>query len=221
MILEGGLELLQGPVLGRLGHSPESIDLGTRVPEGDLAADDGGHIIGGVQHDLAEEHVLQGEDGDGVVLGGKALKSLEKVRVRRLKVLLLRVKNSGLDIKRGLEEGRAVDGVCGGAGRGEGGLGLGDVAELEADLGFEELHLNEEHLVIKPLQFGQKGANELERLGKLPVVEVEGDKPGLQGLAKVDPLLLRGPDDTLLTELNLQVLGSRDLGEEVNQGSHY
>lgn len=220
MLLQSGLKFLQGPVLGSLGNRPEGIDLGALVPEGHLATDDGGHIIGGVEHDLAEEHVLEGKDGGGVVLGGEPLQGLKEVRVGGLEVLLLGMEDAGLDIKRRLEERGAIDGVGGGAGRGEGGLGLGDIPELEADLGLEELHLDQEHLVIQPLELGEERANELEGLGELPVVQIEGNEPGLERLPQVDPLLLRGPGNTLLAQQDLLVPGARDLGQEVNQGFH-
>ena len=64
-----------------------------------------------VEHDFAEEHVLQSEEGVGVILRAHVLEGLKEVRVCGRVVLVFRVEDTGLQVELGLEVWWAVYGV--------------------------------------------------------------------------------------------------------------
>ena len=90
----------------------------------------------------------------------EAFHRFEKVGVGRLVVLVFGVEHAGHVVELGLEVGRAVDRVGGGPGRGQGGLGLGQVVEGQGDFRFEQVDAGEEELVVELLERSQEGRDE-------------------------------------------------------------
>lgn len=86
-------------------------------------------VVVKVQHDLAQQHVLQRGGGLGrLVLRVVAVQRLDEVGEGGVEVLVFGVQHAGLHVQACLEEGWGVDGGGGGARAGEGGTALGDVA---------------------------------------------------------------------------------------------
>ena len=76
-----------------------------------------------IEHDLAEQHVLEREERLRVVLLREVLERLVEVRVCGDVVLVFRVEDTGLEVELRLEVWRAVDGVGGGSCGGQRSLG--------------------------------------------------------------------------------------------------
>jgi hypothetical protein len=82
-------------------------------------------IIRIAQHNLAQQHVLESDQGAHMLNTVVALEGLVKVGERRFEVPLVgRMQNARLQIKGGLDFGRTVDCVGRGAGGCEGGTRL-------------------------------------------------------------------------------------------------
>ena len=92
------VESLEGAVLVCLRHSFHGIYVCSNILETSFGIDDGGDISCVVRHNLAEEHVLQFENRLGVIQSTTLLKRLIEIRVCRLVVMLLGMKQSRLSI---------------------------------------------------------------------------------------------------------------------------
>jgi hypothetical protein len=116
----------------RLGNGAHGLELSAGVTQRQLAVNQRGDIFGlstrqhgpqltrvtyAVGHDLAQQHVLQAQDGLGTVGRSVVLKGLVEVRVARLVVTLLGVQRAALNVEVGLQCRRAVDSVGSRAGR--------------------------------------------------------------------------------------------------------
>lgn len=80
-----------------------------------------------VQHNLTQKHVLQRAQCAIVALGTEVLEGLEEVGVGGGIILVFGVEDTGLEVERGLEVGRAVYRIGGGSGGSQGGLWEGRV----------------------------------------------------------------------------------------------
>ena len=82
------------------------------------------------------------------------------------------MEDARLHVELGLEGRGAVDRVGGGAGRGEGGLGLGEVDEGVVDARLEQVHLGEDHLVVEFFQLAEQRVDQVQGLFVVLVVDV-------------------------------------------------
>lgn len=216
---ETGLEIREGPILGSFRDRLHRFDVRTGVLEGELPPDDVLHVLRLVEHYLGEQHVLEGE-GRLLRLGGVVpLEGLVEVGVGRLEVSLVgRVQDAGLQVEGGLDAGRAVDRVGRGPGRGERGPGLGQVGQGVVSLALEQLHLDEQVLVVELLELLEQGRPEGEGLPEHGRVVVERDQPGLEALAQEGALLGLGPLDALLAQLHAALDPALQVEEHLDEG---
>lgn len=92
--------------------------------------------------------------------------------VRGLVVLVFGVEDPRLHVELSLEGRRAVDRVGGGAGRGQRGLGLGEVDKGVVDAGLEEVDLGQDHLVVELLQLAEETVDQVQGILVVLVVNV-------------------------------------------------
>mmetsp|Transcript_15424 Transcript_15424/g.30922 ORF Transcript_15424/g.30922 Transcript_15424/m.30922 type:complete len:338 (-) Transcript_15424:58-1071(-) len=215
-----GYQLLERAILVRGGHFTHRLQLLPPVLERVLPVYQPWHLLRVVGHDLAEEHVLEGGDGAGVVLGLESLKGLVEVGVGRLVVFLLRVQRAALRVDLGLEERRAVDGIGGCARRGERSLAPGHVAQLVVCAALHEVDFNQQRLIVKFLHLPQQLTDQRKRCGVVFHLEIHAGKLCLDTVAQEGALLLLTPLDSVEAQLHLHPIGTRDLGHELYQRSH-
>lgn len=160
---EGALVLFQGAVAVGTGNGLHGLEVLAGVLDGLLRCHELVHVIDEVEHNLAEQHVLQRRLGlVALVLGVVAVQGLDKVGKCRVEISVLGVQHAALHVEVGLQQRGCVDAGCARAGAGEGGAGLGDVAEGVVDAGLEELDLDQTQLVVEALQFAEQAVDECE-----------------------------------------------------------
>ena len=116
-----------------------------------------------------------------------------------------------------MEEWRAVDGGCSGASGGECGTAFGDVAESVVDSAFEELHFDEDELVIEAFEFFEQAVDERKGFVVGLLLHVEANEAYFKTLAQEALPLLHGPFDAGLGDGYLWLEGVGDGSEEVEQ----
>jgi len=104
-----------------------------------------------------------------------------------------------------------INGVTGRTGSGQGGLGLGQIAEGVVDSCLDEVRLDEQLLVIKFLEFTQELIDQGEGVRVLSAVEEERGEAGLDALTQEGTFLGDAPGDDLGREGGE---GGREGGDE-------
>lgn len=196
---EGALVLLERTVAVRTSNGLHGLE----VLAGILDCLLGGHelvdVVYQVEHNLAEQHVLEGGLGTrALVLGVIAVEGLDEVGECGVEVLVFGMEHTALHIEVGLQQRRCVHagGAC--TGTGQGGAGLGDVAQGVVDSGFEELDFDEAQLIVETLEFTEKAVDEGEGVVVRQLRHVEGDEADFEVLALERSALCGGPFDAVL-----------------------
>ena len=153
-------------------------------------------VVDEVQHDFAEEHVLEGGRGFGrFVLRVVAFERFDEVGKGRVEVLVFGVQHAGLHVEPGLQEGRGVDG-CGRRARGcQCRAGFGLVAEGVVDAGFEQLDFDEDEFVIEAFELFEEAVDESEGVVVGLLLHVEGYEARFEVLTKEASTFGDGPFD--------------------------
>ena len=179
------LILLQAAVRVRAGHGFHRVQVLAGVFEGVLGSHERVDVVAEVQHDLAQQHVLQGRGGlESLVLRSVALHGLDEVRKGRVEVAVLGVQLAGLHVQVGLQERRAVDARGAGAGGGQGGAAFGHVAEGVVDFALEQLDFDEHELVVQPFELLEQVVDECEGIIVCLLLHVQADESHLEVLAQ-------------------------------------
>lgn len=191
---EGALVLLEGAVGVGAGDGLHGLEVLAGVALGLLGGHERVDVVGEVEHDLAEQHVLQGGGGARRgLLGVVAVEGLDEVRVGRVEVLVHGVQHARLHVEVGLQQRRRVDRGGARAGARQRGARLGDVAERVVHPRLEQLHLDEHQLVVEPLEFPQQAVDEGQRVVVRLLGHVQRHQPRLEVLAKEAPSLRGRP----------------------------
>ena len=182
---QGALVLLERSVAVGAGDGLHGLERLAGVLDGLLRGQELVDVVGQVEHDLAEQHVLQRGLGPlRLVLRVVAVQSLDEVAEGRLEVLVLGVQHARLHVEVGLEQRRGVDRGGARARAGEGGAGLGDVAEGVVYPRLEQLDFDEDELVIHALELTQETVDERQGVIVGLLGHVQGDEAGFEVLAE-------------------------------------
>ena len=178
-----GLVVLQAAVRVGARDGLHRLEVQRRVFLRRLAGEQARHVVGRVEHDFAEQHVLQrGRRFGGVVERGVAVQGLDEVREGRGEVAVFGVQHAALHVQTGLQERGGVHARGGGAGGGERGAGFGLVSEGVVDAGLEQLDFDEDDFVVEAFELFEEGVDEREGVVVGLLGHVERYEAGFEGL---------------------------------------
>mmetsp|Transcript_12992 Transcript_12992/g.48168 ORF Transcript_12992/g.48168 Transcript_12992/m.48168 type:complete len:300 (+) Transcript_12992:355-1254(+) len=181
------LEVLQAALLRRICDLHEALEALPGVLHGLLSTEDAGNLARLIPKDLAQNHVANANDSTAVLALIIALEGLEEVAVARVIVLFLAVELPRHLVQLRLQHRRDVHAVRRCAARRESRFGLGEVPQCMVQLGFHQVRVQQQLLVVQLLQLPQKSTG-----GPQAFVVLSGEVLHV-GKARLHPVAQEGP----------------------------